>query len=294
MVSGLKPSEERKKSPMVDARDVLKLRRDALSGIDAVEACFHGHAYDMHHHDEWLVGVTHAGVQDFFCRGQRRQSTAGWVILMEPGERHDGRALEPEGFRYSMLYLPQAWLGNQMHDAACPGFRDTLTDDPHLGQLILTVCNQMLSGGKQLALDQSLDALATRLRSHLGCRPPTAPDDRSDAVAERAMDYLRTYYSEPFGLEMLARVAGASDRFQLARVFRRRYGLSPHSALVQIRLAQGRAMLREQVTPAESALAAGFADQSHFGRWFRRAYGLTPGVYRGGRTNVPDIGRSAR
>jgi hypothetical protein len=36
-----------------------------------------------------VVGVTHDGVQDFFCRGARRQSTAGRVILIEPGERHD-------------------------------------------------------------------------------------------------------------------------------------------------------------------------------------------------------------
>jgi hypothetical protein len=49
--------------------DFVHLVRDRRSGIEAVAAQFHGHAYDMQRHDEWLVGVTHAGVQDFFCRG---------------------------------------------------------------------------------------------------------------------------------------------------------------------------------------------------------------------------------
>jgi hypothetical protein len=108
----------------------MHLVRDRRRWIEVVTAHFHGHADDMHHHDEWLVGVTHAGVQDFFCRGQRRQSTAGRVILIEPGERHDGQATQDQGFRYSMLSLPQAWLRDERggQDADI-GFRQTLAYD---------------------------------------------------------------------------------------------------------------------------------------------------------------------
>lgn len=59
--------------------DFVQLVRHPQSGIEAVTARFGGHAKDMHRHEEWLVGVTHAGVQDFFCRGRRRQSTSGRV-----------------------------------------------------------------------------------------------------------------------------------------------------------------------------------------------------------------------
>ena len=89
-------------------RDKFQLRRDQATGLEAVGAQFHSHAYDMHFHDEWLVGVTHHGVQDFFCRGQRRQSTTGKIMLIEPGELHDGQAIRDDGFTYSMLYLPQS------------------------------------------------------------------------------------------------------------------------------------------------------------------------------------------
>lgn len=51
--------------PINGPRDVMRLKRDDATGLEAVAARFHSHAYDMHFHDEWLVGVTHAGVQDF-------------------------------------------------------------------------------------------------------------------------------------------------------------------------------------------------------------------------------------
>src|ERR1700744_2625549 len=86
-------------------QDHIRLVRDNASGVEAIEARFAAHAYDLHCHDDWLVGVTDQGVQDFFCRGARRRSTPGRVILIEPEEAHDGQAGGPDGFAYSMLYL---------------------------------------------------------------------------------------------------------------------------------------------------------------------------------------------
>lgn len=271
------------------SRDFVHLRRDPASGIEAVTARFLGHAYDMHHHDEWLVGVTHEGIQDFYCRGARRQSTAGRVILIEPGERHDGQAVREPGFRYSMLYLPQAWLRDRMGGSdARIGFRRTLAEDRGFGGAIHRACRAVFGAASPLVTDAALDALAGPLRRHLGAAEPKPPPDGDPAVAERAMDFIRAHAATAFGLDALARAAGAADRFQLARAFRRRFGTSPHACLIEIRLAQARALLRAGMPPAEAASAAGFSDQSHLGRRFRRAYGLTPAVYRSGRTNVPD------
>jgi hypothetical protein len=36
----------------------IRLVRDRTSGVEALHARFAGHAYDLHRHDDWLVGVT--------------------------------------------------------------------------------------------------------------------------------------------------------------------------------------------------------------------------------------------
>ena len=284
--------------PINGPRDVMRLKRDDTTGLEAVAARFHSHAYDMHFHDEWLVGVTHAGVQDFFCRGRRRQSTPGRVILIEPGERHDGQAVAADGFAYNMLYMPQSLVRSAMggNDAHI-GFRETLADDGQLFHAVARACEAIFLEAPRLMIedcrDQVMNHLARHLARHLG-QDVTEKGSAPHPVAARAMDYLRARFDEEFGLDELAEAVGAADRFQLSRGFRREYGTSPHACLVQLRLAEARRLLREKVAPAEASALSGFADQSHMGRWFRRAYGMTPAAYRKGRTNVPEIAAKSR
>jgi AraC-like DNA-binding protein len=274
--------------------DRLTLVRDAASGIEAVRARFSGHAYDLHRHDEWLIGVTHRGVQDFFCRGARQRSTAGRVILIEPQEAHDGQAGAEGGFAYSMLYIPRPWLAAELADSprGDPGFRATLGDDADLARSILAACDAL--AGPALARDAALDAVLHRLRPQLGRSARHVPPGRDARVARRARERLHDGMAAEIGADALARAAGAADRFQLARAFRAAYGAAPHAYLVQIRLLRARRLLAAGEQPATVAASCGFADQSHLGRWFRRAYGMTPGAYRACCTGVPDKAAPAR
>jgi AraC-like DNA-binding protein len=262
--------------------DRVRLVRDRISGVEALHARFAGHAYDPHWHEDWLVGVTERGVQDFFCRGARRRSTEGRVILIEPGELHDGEAGDEGGFAYRMLYLPQSWVGE------APGFRANLADDARLARAVRAACRALAGPGARLGREAALDAVLERLRLHLGRRERDGGRGDDAGVARRARERLHAAIAEDIGADALAREAGAADRFRLARAFRAAYGTSPHAYLVQIRLLRARGMLAGGGRPAAVAAECGFADQSHLGRWFRRAYGLTPAAYRACCTGVPD------
>jgi AraC-like DNA-binding protein len=271
--------------------DCVRLVRDSASGVEAIRARFGGHAYDLHRHDDWLVGVTDHGVQDFFCRGTRRRSTADRVILIEPQEAHDGEAGDTDGFAYTMLYLPRAWLLRALErdtDAAV-GFRATLADDARLGTAIRTAFVALTHASPRLVRDAALDAVVARLAQLLG--PCTREISRSASaiVARRARERLLDRLDDDVGADELAIEAGAANRFQLARAFRAEYGVAPHAWQVQMRLMRAREMLARGARPAAVAADCGFADQSHLGRWFKRAYGVSPAAYRVGCTGVPDI-----
>lgn len=287
-----KPADPAPPLPTPRQPDQLRLARDEATGVEAVQARFAAHAYDAHRHDDWLVGVTERGVQDFFCRGTRQRSTAGRVILIEPDEAHDGQAGAPGGFAYRMLYLPQRWLRSALADAGGgdPGFAACLHDDPALGAAIHSASAAMFQPGERLARDAALDEVSHRLRPHLGRPARSMAALRDTRVARRARECLHGALAADPGADALARAAGASDRFHLARSFRAAYGTSPHAYLVQIRLVRARHLLSGGARPAEVATACGFADQSHLRRRFRRAYGLTPAAYRALCTGVPDRG----
>jgi AraC-like DNA-binding protein len=272
------------------AADRIRLVRDAASGVEAISARFAGHAYDLHRHADWLVGVTRAGVQEFHCRGARRRSTPGRVILMEPEEAHDGAAGAPGGFAYAMLYLPQPWLAAALPGAA--GFRTPLVEDAALATAIRRAVRALAAPLPRLMRDAALDAVAQALRPQLGA-PPAAAAGRDRGLASRARAVLHARMAEDIGADALAAAAGAADRFRLARAFRAAHGVAPHAYLVQLRLLEAKRRLAAGEAPAEVAAACGFADQSHLGRWFRRAYGVTPGAYRACCTGVPDSAAAA-
>jgi AraC-like DNA-binding protein len=269
--------------------DRIRLVRDPASGVEAIRACFAGHAYDLHRHDDWLVGVTDHGIQDFLCRGARQRSTPGRIILMEPEEAHDGQAGSSAGFSYSMLYLPRRWLGEALADAPAgdPAFAACLTDDAALAGAIRIACAALAGPSARLQRDAALDSVVHGLRPHLGRRVRQPAAGRNARVARRALERLQDALADDIGADELAQAAGAADRFQLTRAFRAAYGTPPHAYLVQLRLLRARQLLGAGEAPAAVAAACGFADQSHLGRWFRRAYGVTPAAYRACCTNVP-------
>ncbi len=291
------PSRARESRP---GGDWVDLARDADTGIETIRAHFTGHAYDPHFHDAYLVGVTEQGLQEFSCRRAVHRSTPGRVILIEPGEVHDGNAPDKAGFTYAMLYLEPSWLARSCTRTADgafaqhrAGFRATLNDEPRLAAAIHRAFHMLHRKESRLARDESLDDLAAALNAHFGASLITQVGESATRAARRARELLREEMDQDLGLDELARRCGA-DRFQLTRAFRAAYGLPPHAWRVQLRLTAARRRLAAGESPADVAAAVGFADQSHLGRWFRRAFGLTPAAYRALCTNVPDAGSPLR
>lgn len=273
------------------SRDWAQLRRDAGTGIESIRAHFTGHAYDMHDHDEVLLGVTEQGVQSFRCGRQQVVSTPGRAILIEPGQPHDGYSPEPAGFTYQMLYLPLPWVQARRDALSGPlaplGFRQTLWADADLCRDIAAAFRALHGREGNLARDLALDRLLGRLWQPELWRHDMPAASRPHRAARLARDALHEHMADDIGLEELAGLSG-TDRFRLNRQFRAAFGRSPHAYLVQLRLKRAKALLAAGQAPADVAASVGFADQSHLGRWFRRAYGTTPAAYRQICTNVPD------
>lgn len=279
----------------MSANNWIQFGKDDETGIETLRAHFEGHAYDPHWHDTYLVGVTEQGVQRFHRGRIRHDSTPGQVVLLEPGDIHDGEAPSPEGFTYRLLYLDPAWLHRELEtlfdwvpDHHQIGFDSAVAHDPLLALGIARAFSALHRTDELRIVRQSaLDAMLDRLTAHLHWRRRDAGDPAMPAAARRARDCLHAHSHEDLSLDDLARAAG-TDRFRLTRAFKAAFGLPPHAYLVQLRLTRARRLLARGLSPATVAADLGFADQSHLGRWFRRAYGLTPARYRRLCSKLPD------
>lgn len=105
-------------------------------------------------------------------------------------------------------------------------------------------------------------------------------------TAERVRECLHYDSSATIDLSTLAKQAGVS-RYQALRLFKRRYGLPPHTYQLSVRLALAQKALREGEQPVRVAAHYGFVDQSHFTRHFKRLLGVTPAQYARAGTRAP-------
>ncbi|XBS69854.1 AraC family transcriptional regulator [Acerihabitans sp. KWT182] len=267
-------------------RQWVNIVKDKDSQIETIRAHFEGHAYDAHWHDNYLVGVTESGVQQFHAGRVRYRSTPGKVITLAPGEVHDGDAVDPAGFTYRMLYIPpelfQCALPEIFDNApgrmeiSCPA---TLFHDEVLAAATLSAFDALHGQDFKIVKDHAMQQLISVLTRRYPWRKHAMPANERNPAIQRVRDFLHDRSGGDIGLAELAAIAGV-DRFRLNRQFQRCYGLPPHAYLVQLRLANARRLLARGILPADAAAQSGFADQSHLGRWFKRAYCLTPAAYR--------------
>jgi AraC-like DNA-binding protein len=96
----------------------------------------------------------------------------------------------------------------------------------------------------------------------------------------RAKDLADARYSEPLGVDDLARSAGLS-RAHFSREFRRAFGEPPHAYLLTRRLERAATLLRTtDRSVADICLSVGLQSIGSFTSSFKRAYGLSPTAYR--------------
>ncbi len=101
--------------------------------------------------------------------------------------------------------------------------------------------------------------------------------DEVGGVAYRLKQYIETQYAEPICLEALSQRFGYTKDY-LIRIFRERYGTTPHRYLTDCRMAQALWLLENTELSAEQIGAAvGYSDFSTFYRAFCKKHGRSPG-----------------
>lgn len=156
--------------------------------------------------------------------------------------------------------------------------------DPVAHLLTRKLATEAFGGGPAAAA--LIDGLFLELIVHLlrayggGPSPPPTPGGLSDICARRVAAYVDAHLTLPISLAELADVAGYSP-YHFSRLFKARFGLTPHAYIVQRRLDRAVHMLRSRrASITEITFACGFSTQQQFTATFARAFGVPPGRWR--------------
>jgi AraC family transcriptional regulator len=132
---------------------------------------------------------------------------------------------------------------------------------------------------RDVARELALEGLALELLAQAS-RAVACGDGRVRPWVKTARELVEAAAPRTVPLQELGH-ALARHPAQVARAFRRAYGLSVAEYTRALRLEWATAAVASSDDPlSRIALDAGFADQSHFTRSFRRHHGMTPARYR--------------
>jgi AraC-like DNA-binding protein len=282
-----------------DAAEWSATKQTAVEGVECFSARFVSHVFDRHSHEAFGIGTTFGGVQSFRCRGAKRDSTRGHLMLINPDDPHDGRSGSQDGFAYRMLYITTQGISqlvdtsDEARDGRAPAlrlsggfFREPVIADNDLSARLASATEELLVPGNSL---QSAERLSEVLRAifqrYSGVRQPGEQRSAANSRIGRVRDLLEARYSEDVTIADVAKVAGMS-RVHATRQFSSTYGMPPHIYLNQVRIQHAKRLLLDGVPAAQVAVDVGFVDQSHFSRRFKRTVGVAPLAWAGGRNRA--------
>lgn len=250
-----------------------------MPGVEAVEASTR-HTFARHTHEQFGIGVIWQGAHRSHSGRGMVEAGPGDMIMVNPGEVHDGMPIGDAGRSWRMLYFDPARIARASLDLSEGRTRQCEFPNPVVSDAAVAACFQQLyllataGAGSDLQREAMLLALLARV-----AEPGLVRSAGAQAGAiDRARSLIDDDPAAPVSLAELAEVAGLS-RFQLLRAFSKATGLTPHAYLLQRRIHLARALIAQGKALADAAAASGFADQSHMTRMFVRQYGVSPRAY---------------
>jgi AraC-like DNA-binding protein len=256
----------------------VEQHRSGISGIEAM-TLFSNHTFPRHSHDQFGIGIMTFGAQRSWIIGQV-ESEAGDVIMVNPGEMHDGMPVDGVARGCRILYLDPGLVAREIADETTDAelIVRPVARDPQLARDVIRLFAELERPAQDgLAAEESVLRCVMRVLHRHGVHGARAAGGSPPVM--KAIRRLDAAPEVPTSLAELAALSGIS-RFQLLRGFVREVGTTPHAYLVQRRVRLARQLLAAGRSPADAAILAGFADQSHMTRAFVRQFGITPGRYK--------------
>lgn len=266
--------------------------------IELIAADYVAQRFAPHWHTGFALGTVTRNMQRFAANGRDWVVQQGDLILLNPGQVHDGSSMHPEGWSSRMAYIPEAALIQLM--GGCPQadrpslrFVTPVVHDPALAELFTrwheeTQLHQ--TAGDASLLRALIKVVAVRWMRPAAPSPRSSPDPFEQAIdLSECLRRLSEAEAEA-AWDLASR--GAVSRSTQWRRSRSQWGMSRQALKSHLRVVHAKQALASGCSVIDAALGAGYYDQSHFTRRFCAAYGMTPGQFRSAQVSVEQaVGR---
>lgn len=241
-----------------------------------------------HKHDYYQIIYFMEGGGRFTIAGDQQPIRKNVMMMIRPGEQHGLVASDGEAVR--TLDLKFTILDPDIEKDLC-GLPDVFTfTDTDVEELLLKIKNEGLNKPylyKTVSGLYLLQLLMLLIRTSTHCERVKRDDINlcvldtdTDALIQKAMEYIRTFYSENLSLDKLCMGIGYNKSY-VCQKFRRVLDCTPMSFIYKYRINKSKELITySDYCLKDIATKTGFESIHHFTRVFHKVEGITPGEFR--------------
>ncbi|MDN8588629.1 AraC family transcriptional regulator [Paenibacillus sp. 11B] len=240
----------------------------------ALSASFTDFAYKKHCHEEYAVGVTLRGIQQYHLDGHYQASHKNGVMLFNREQSHDGSSYDKDGIDYVMLYLKPD-LVEEILGKKELRFTTPIVYDPQLARSILML-NEAVQNGQDEAKCSELFFDLVQLLSQ--SEMETKLWRPQDNLVRKAKEMMFCSIEDVLKLDDLCAEFNMS-KFQFIREFKSHAGISPYQFFLNCKVEHARQSIEKHKDIYSAVAECGFVDLTHLNRHFKRVFGITAYEY---------------
>jgi AraC-like DNA-binding protein len=245
------------------------------AGITALSASITNFTYKKHSHQEYAIGVTLRGIQQYNLDGSLQLSYQNGVMLFNPEQAHDGMAHDQEaGLDYVMLYIEPQLLLEVMEKKDVVRFSTPIVYDQRLEQRILSLSNAILNEKDEALCSELLVSLTDSLmQTNL-----SADNKKNNALIRKAKDMIHSNLENVLKLDEICKELNLS-KFQFIRLFNAHTGISPYQYFLNCKIERAKQLIEKNGDIYSAVAECGFVDLTHLNKHFKSVYGTTAFEY---------------
>lgn len=264
------------------ANEAKSIIYDCTLDIEAYSFIGIEQPFPNHFHNYYVIGAVESGCRTLCCNGITCLIKSNDIVIFNPNDNHGCESAGKESFIYKGLNISEQTMKKAVQEITgetfCPLFSANIINSNEIYSSFLKLHNMITQKSDAFEKEELFFFLISALLEDYSDKKGT--DDDYLININNICEYLEMNYYDKITLESMCRQFSIS-KSTLLRSFLKQRGVTPYRYLQSIRIEKSKAMLRQGLSPADTAQKTGFSDQSHFTNCFSSFLGITPSVYAG-------------
>lgn len=244
------------------------------AGITALSASLTDFKYKKHSHEEYALGVTLRGIQQYSLDGSSQSSYQDGVMLFNPEQVHDGRSQGKSGIDYVMVYISSKLFLELLEKRTLVRFSSPIVYNRRLEQSILNLVNAIFRDEDESLCSELLLALADNF-SQIEMSKVTS---KNNIFINKTKEMIYFNLDNILKLDDICKEFGMS-KFQFIRAFKAHTGISPYQFFLNCKVEHAKQLIEKSKDIYLAVSECGFVDLTHLNRHFKSIYGITAFEY---------------